>query len=234
MNTIPIQISPFIEQYVDAFVKELDKVMDRHSVRVALDVGSRDAVVAILLKERFPEATVYAFECNPPAIEDCKVNIGNRPSVILVDKAVSDENGLVDFYAIDPKKTITTWPDGNIAASSLYIANPAYPHERYHQNKIVVEAVTLEQWAMDSKVNAVDVLWMDLQGAELKALKGMGELLETVKVIYTEVEYKEVYFDQPLFDEVNEFLVLQGFRLHAKMNTSVWFGDALYIREELG
>jgi FkbM family methyltransferase len=229
-----IQIDPSIKGHVGVFIDELDKVMDRCSVHVALDIGSRDAMVAIALEEYFPEATIYAFECNPPAIADCERNLSDHPDITLVTKAVSDENGPVNFYAIDPERTITTWPDGNIAASSLYVANPAYPLETYFQNKITVEAITLEQWAVDAGVNTVDIIWMDLQGAELKALRGMGGLIDTVKIIYTEVEYKEMYLGQPLSGEVNEWLTSRGFHFHTKMNTSAWFGDELYVRDGLG
>jgi FkbM family methyltransferase len=218
---------------VDLLMRELNGILDEHPVRVILDIGSRDALEAIALKDHFHEATVYAFECNPPAIERCIENIGACEDIILVTKAVSDENGPVDFHAIDPEKTITTWPDGNIGASSLFIANPAYPIETYYQNKITVEAITLSQWAADTGVNTIDIIWMDLQGAELKALRGMGKLIDTVSVIYTEVEYREMYFGQPLFPEIDEYLTSRGFYLRAKFNTSEWFGDVLYVREEL-
>ena len=218
---------------VDLLMRELDGMLDSHSVRVILDIGSRDALEAIALKDHFPEATVYAFECNPPAIERCVENIGTREDVILIPKAVSDECGTVEFHAIDPERTITTWPDGNIGASSLFVANPAYPNETYFQNKITVEAVTLEQWAADAGVSTIDIIWMDLQGAGLKALVGLGDLIDTVKIIYTEVEYKEVYLGVPLFPEIDEYLRSRGFHLHAKFNTSEWFGDAMYVRNDL-
>lgn len=230
----PTFADPFAK-YINTFLREFDKVMDRHSIRVALDVGSRDAAVAIALEEHCPAASVYAFECNPPAVEQCRENIEGHAHITLVDKAVSDVGGPTDFWAIDAEKSASArWPEGNIGASSLFIANPAYPHERYYQNRIEVEAVTLERWAADSGVDAVDLLWMDLQGAELKALKGMGDLLETVRMVYTEVLYQEIYFGQAFADEIDQYLVSHGFRLHTKLNSSSWFGDALYIREGEG
>jgi hypothetical protein len=75
------------------------------------------------------------FECNPPAIELYQQNIGNRTDIILVTKAISDINGMVGFFAINPEKTVTTHSDGNIGASSLFMAIPEYPHEKYHQKK---------------------------------------------------------------------------------------------------
>lgn len=45
--------------------------------------------------------------------------------------------------------------------------------------------------------------------------------------------YKEMYFGQPLFPEINEYLTTRGFHLHKKFNTSEWFGDVLYLRSDL-
>jgi FkbM family methyltransferase len=218
---------------VGELVKLIQTHIDCGRARVILDVGSRDAEVAITFKKYYPNANIYAFECNPPAVDLCKRNIGNRADIFLVDKAVSDTNGLIEFYSIDPERTVTPHADGNIGASSLYIANPDYPYEKYYQNRILVEAITLEKWAKAAEVNKIDILWMDLQGAELKALKGLGNLIKNVKVIYTEVEYKEMYIGQPLFDDINQYIVSHGFSLHKQMNICEWFGNALYIRDDI-
>lgn len=218
---------------VHNFMKELVKFVDLSQIKVALDVGSYDAKVAIDFKKCFPRAKIYAFECNPPAIELCKRNIGNRNDILLIDKAVSDENGIINFYPINPEKTVTSHPNGNIGASSIYIANPAYPIERYYQEQIRVESITLQRWATNNGIKSIDVLWMDLQGAELKALKGLGSLIENVKTIYTEVTYKEMYLGQPLFKEINGYLTSNNFYPVKRFNTSEWFGDVLYVRGDL-
>jgi FkbM family methyltransferase len=195
-------------------------------------VGSRDAMESITLKDFYPDAVVYAFECNPPAIELCKRNIGERGGIILVPNAVSDINGTLEFFAIDPEKTVTTHRDGNIGASSLFVANPDYPHEKYQQNKITVESITLARWAEHAGVRDIDIMWIDLQGAELRAFKGMENLISRVKVIYTEVEFKEMYLNQPLFGEVDRYLCEKSFIL-IKLYPCDWFGNALYVRKDL-
>ena len=145
---------------------------------------------------------------------------------------MSDVEGPLDFFAIDAARTITPHSDGNIGASSLYEASDDYPPEKYVQQKISVDSVTLAGWAARSGVDAIDLIWMDLQGAELRALQGMRELIRTVQVIYTEVEYKPIYRNQPLADEVRAFLRNNGFSLRSKLNTSEWFGNELYCNRK--
>ena len=66
---------------------------------------------------------------------------------------------------------------------------------------------------------------MDLQGAELIALKSMGkELLSTVKVIHTELEMTPIYKDQCLFEDVNQFLKNNG-SIRAEGNNAMHYGQ---------
>jgi len=213
-------------------VRDLDGYIDPLSVKVVLDVGSRDARESISLKSLFPNAKVYAFECNPPAIQLCKQNIDGLADVTLVAKAASDVDGTVDFFPIDPKKTVTPHADGNIGASSLFVANPEYPYEKYHQDKITVESITLEHWAAEAGVREIDIMWIDLQGAELRAFRGMGHLILRTKIIHTEIEFKEMYLGQPLFFEIDKYLTARGFCL-LRLYPSGWFGNALYIQKDL-
>lgn len=220
---------------IATFLKEVARFIDTSSIRTILELGSRDAEVSIALKRAFPKAQVFAFECNPPAIELCRLNIAasGLGDITLIPKAVSDTNGTVDFYAIDPVRTVTPHADGNIGASSMFKANPEYPDEQYHQERIEVETTTIAQWANEKGISDVDLVWMDLQGAELKALQGMGELLNRVRILYTEVEFKPLYIDQPLFQEIDQFVRKHGFRLHRKFDRSDWFGDAMYVNSDI-
>jgi FkbM family methyltransferase len=215
------------------FARAADALLDPRSVKVALDVGSRDAEVALYLKQHYPNATVFAFECNPAAVELCRRRLSGQPGVFLVDRAVSDVEGVLDFFAIDPDKTLTPHADGNIGASSLYRARPDYPHETYVQTRISVQSITLEAWARRQGLAAIDVIWMDLQGAELRALMGLGRLLQEVKLVYTELEYKPMYQDQPLAAEVRGFLRAHGLHLCKRFNVWEWFGDELFCRRAL-
>ena len=217
---------------IAAFLHEVSRFLDPSSIRTIVELGSRDAEVAIALKRVFPQAQVFAFECNPAAVELCRRNIvaAGVEGVTLVSRAISDTNGTVDFYSIDPTRTVTSHGDGNIGASSLFQASPDYPYEQYVQNKISVEATTLARWAQENSVTDIDLIWMDLQGAELKALHGMNGILNNIRILYTEVEFKPIYIGQPLFPEIDLFMRQHGFRLHGQFNRSEWFGDAMYVQ----
>ncbi len=78
-----------------------------------------------------------------------------------------------------------------------------------------------------------DFVNIDIQGAELHALRGMGSCLDQVKYIYTEVNKKQVYVNCALIGEIENFLAEQGFKKVA-VRWVPWkgWGDALFIRTE--
>jgi FkbM family methyltransferase len=73
---------------------------------------------------------------------------------------------------------------------------------------------------------------LDIQGAELKALKGMEEYLSKVDYIYTEVNSDYVYKDCALIHEIDEYLLKFGLvRVEVKWFNDCRWGDAFYIRQ---
>ena len=72
---------------------------------------------------------------------------------------------------------------------------------------------------------------MDVQGAELMVLKGAGELIEHIKLIWLEVESVELYKDQPVRSDVEAFMRDNGFQL-LKDTVGRVSGDQLYISND--
>lgn len=85
----------------------------------------------------------------------------------------------------------------------------------------------IEEKAMPNFIN------LDIQGVELKALHGLGGLIENVKYIYTEVNRFNVYEGCSNIHDIDDFLRSKGFR----RATTRWqwlegWGDALYLRKD--
>lgn len=90
------------------------------------------------------------------------------------------------------------------------------------------------------KLNFVpNLLVLDIQGAELLALKGAINTLNKLDYIFLEVNLKELYKDCPLIQEIDEFLDKYDF---VRADTCLWrskrwigknhgWGDALYVKK---
>jgi FkbM family methyltransferase len=73
---------------------------------------------------------------------------------------------------------------------------------------------------------------LDIQGTELKALKGMENYLKNVDYIYTEVNSDYVYKDCSLIDEIDNYLDNFGFkRVEVVWYEKCQWGDAFYIKK---
>ncbi len=70
----------------------------------------------------------------------------------------------------------------------------------------------------------LDFLQMDIQGGELSVLEGCGRLLPNTLVVQAEVEFVEIYHDQPLFADIDQHLRKAGFQFH----TFLGFGQRPY------
>jgi FkbM family methyltransferase len=75
-----------------------------------------------------------------------------------------------------------------------------------------------------------DFINIDIQGAELKALKGAVRILPHIKAIYAEVNEKMLYEGAALLPELDEYLAAFNFKRVITNMTRHGWGDALYIK----
>lgn len=201
--------------------------------KVILDLGARDCLEAIEFSNKYPSAKIYSFECNPESIAVCNVNIQAKNNITLVPKACREYTGKTIFFPVSTNPPLGYSP--NIGASSIFKASGHMITEPIYQTVTEVDCTRIDDWAKDNSITKIDVVWMDLQGAELLALQGFGKLIETVSVIHTEVTYKELYSGQNLYIELHNFLESNGFiqTYHGRAITVPdWFGEAVYVKEQ--
>lgn len=212
---------------ISEFAKYLTSYKDAEFV--IFDIGSRDCQQSIEFYHAFPKARIFAIECNKNTIPLCRKNIvGYTDRITLLEVAVNSFDGECDFFPIDQEKTITSWKDGNPGASSLFVSNGTYPVETYIQNHVKTPCKRLDTLLREYGISRIDVIWMDLQGAELLALRSLGKHLHDIQYLYMEVSHKEMYTGQVMFSELHGFMVENGFEVQNALSLSGWQEDAVY------
>lgn len=202
-----------------AYLTFVDAI-NKNDVNIIVELGSRDGKDAILLRDHFDADLVIAFECNPSAISECERVLANEKNILFVPLAVWHENGTIPFHPV---------VNGNTGASSAFKANVAYPYETYQQSTVDVPAVRLEDWWDENMGDLkMDLLCMDLQGAELNAMNGMGDLLYDPRYVITECQFKNIYHDTPVYDDLEKYLHKYNFKGIEIRSSNEWFGDALF------
>lgn len=103
------------------------------------------------------------------------------------------------------------------------------------ETRIKQTTITLDTLMEKNKYdkNDYDMLVLDVQGAELMVLKGSLEALAKITCIVTEVNTKELYAGCPLIEDLDAFLLQQGFlRVYTSLTSHGW-GDAIYVRRTI-
>lgn len=197
------------------------KYLQNTEIKLILELGSRDGLEAVALSHYYPNAKIISFECNPDTYPWVEYNISNHPNISAYKYAISDTNGFIDFYQS---------VHGNPGSSSIFPKSGKYDSiENMIQHKIQVESVTIAKFLEEHSLKNVDIIWADLQGAELKAFTGMADYINDVKVIYT-----EIYTGQPLYKDISEFLKNKNFiEEYQNCVVSNWWGDAVFIKKDL-
>lgn len=111
-------------------------------------------------------------------------------------------------------------------------------HKTHHPHIHVTETIKVKSSRIDTliKENSIniqdyDFVNIDIQGAELLALKGFGDCLRSVKYIYTEVNTNFLYKDCALVSQIDEYLAKYEFKRVATAMTRYEWGDAFYIKQ---
>jgi FkbM family methyltransferase len=217
-----------LERNQERFAGIARRALGAGTIRTVVEVGARDCRETLGFHTLFPQSAIYAFECNPATLPRCREAVRDLQGVTLIENAVSNKSGPVNFFAIDQQQTRTGVADGNPGASSLFEASGKFELETYVQREVSVVATTLEEFMRERGVAGIDLLWMDIQGAELMALQGLGPRLADVKLIHLEVEFVEIYRGQPLFPEVRNYLQGRGFGFLGFTTYSRHSADAVF------
>ena len=139
--------------------------------RVAFDVGSHNGKDAARFRDAWPSCDVYAFEASR-ALYTRMANNLKLDGIVLVHGAVGDRNGERWFLA--PRDVGS---GGKCrGAGSLLKPTERLIKKGFQCEPERVPAVRLDSFCHAYGVAGIDLIHMDLQGAEYEALRGLGSM----------------------------------------------------------
>jgi len=196
-----------------------------------LEAGAFKGEDSLYMARLFPSASIHLFEPVPELFELLTENTRTLSNVQNWQLALSDKSGITRFYVAEKKEK----PGKPTQAGSLLS-----PKERLFASSIIyprtieVPTITLDTWAAQQQINRLDFLWLDAQGHELAILKGGKKMLATVTALLVELHFIQAYENQPLADEIIDWLETQGFTMIARDYTEQprwFFGNGLFVRK---
>ena len=197
-------------------------------MKIIFDVGMHHGKTTQEYLETFLDAHIYAFEAEHQnfllgqKMLDCY-----QSRLTLIESAVSNISGKVCLNINSHDGTHSILSIGKLQYWAGLVTT------KKSEN---VSSVTLDNYCDINNVAYIDILKMDIQGAELEALKGANKLLQKkkIKMIVAEVEFRELYKNQPLYIDVAIYLRAYGYSLVGLydlqyINGTLCWADAIFL-----
>lgn len=198
----------------------LHNLVEKYNVQFKgiLHVGAHECEELKDYEKYIPRNKILWVEAMPHKINECKQRY---PNLLIENAIVSDVVETVRFNI-----------SNNGQSSSILDFGL---HSQYHPQVHYVSGFDATTRLLKDILPKHDIQYnflnFDIQGAELKALKGMEEYLKNVDYLYTEVNSDYVYKGCALITELDDYLLKFGlFRVETKWTDFKW-GDAFYIRK---
>lgn len=147
--------------------------IDSESIKTVFDLGSNVGATVIRFYTRYPNATIYAVEPDPDNFACLKQNVAplDQERIVLTQAAVTDiHNSEVTFHIAKKNH----W-------SSSIEKRPSGGEE------ISVKTVALDEFCGEHGISSIDIVKMDIEGAEDLALDGFQTYLHKVKYFIGEM-----------------------------------------------
>jgi len=190
-SEIPWFKTKFLEEYISK--------TNTNYFKTIVEIGARDCQESLTFTKLFPNAHVFSFECNPRLLDLCRFNAAKSDRITLIEKCVTDNPDNHTFYL---KRPYHHYDEG---VSSL--CEPWFDYET-----VEVDTIRMDQFLQDI---TVDLLWIDVQGAECQVINSFGSKLNQVDTIYAEVNIQPSYITYS--NDKTLLSLLSGFTVYNKL-----------------
>ena len=192
--------------------------------RGVIHLGANEGVEELQIVRRLAIPTCLLVEANPSVFERLERNCQGIPGVTAVNKAILDRSGPVSFHLTNYEMSDSILNLGT--HSELY---PTIAEK----GVIQVEGTTLDALLREKNLDPAlfNILSLDIQGAELLALRGARDALKHVDLVFTEISFENLYEGCGQVDEVDDYLAQFAFRrvFTFTVECPAW-GDAVYAK----
>jgi FkbM family methyltransferase len=171
---------------------------------VIFDVGGNTGQSVIRFREIWQSPTVISFEPDPISAEVLERRGPGRPHHLVVRSALTDSEGLVVLYR---------YPQSDLNSiigrrSDSVFSEPAI-------GQIEVPCTTIDNYCQEHGIRRIDLLKIDVEGAETLVIAGATETLqnEIVANVLIEVTFGDLYQQRPNPLQLFEMMEDVGYHL---------------------
>lgn len=198
-------------------------------IEVGAHVGSDSEEFAIM----YPEGRIFSFEPDPRNYVVLERRTRRYGNVRYMPVAVGKDFDVALFWPSSGgsravKSLSTHTASGSLLRPTGHLKHSPQitfdPNDRFAVPVVPLDAV-LDPFGLDT----IDLIWLDVQGAELHVLAGGRQALARTALVYLEVSFEELYEGDCSFDDIQSHLDESGFDLVTLLRDSdTPWGNALF------
>jgi FkbM family methyltransferase len=179
------------------------------------DVGGHKGQSIKFFRGLFPSAVIHSFEPGLQSFQALSVFEGEKTHCYNI--AISDHDGEAEFFQNEISHTNSLYKVNLKSKDSIFFnsvkGNKKDSDVGKFNNTTNVVVRRLDSFCEEKAIHKIDLLKIDVQGAEGKVLVGAGNLLDVVDYLVLEVSFFDYYVHKSSFFEIEEILIPFGFRL---------------------
>jgi FkbM family methyltransferase len=153
--------------------------------KIIIDAGANIGFASIYFSLKYPEAKIYAIEPDEENFNMLKRNTENYQNVVAIKAALWNENTSVDLF----DRNTGSW---GFAVTKAGNVTPNRVSE--------VDGITVPKIMETYKINFIDILKIDIEGAEKEVFQDSGDWIDKVGVIAVELHDRIKMGCQQAFD----------------------------------
>lgn len=197
---------------------------------VIFDIGAHTGTITEKYKKLFPEATIYCFEPFPDSFKKLQQKASALDKVKPFQLALCDRIGKSKFH-------INFYSSCNSLLPRPSKGKCYYDEKAKNIDTIEVDTTTIDDFCNEHSISNINILKLDVEGAELLVMKGALEKLnqKLIDLIYTEVMFVPHYENGVLFHDLCNFLSNLGYSLFdvydlkRAENGQLRWGNAIFV-----
>lgn len=184
--------------FEELFKKGIYTFTTSNTSPIIIDCGANMGLSLLFFSINYPSAKIYAFEPDVSVLESLEKNIKTyqMDNVELIRKAVWNKNETLEFFT-------DKGMGGRLKCDYL------------DQIPTKVEAIRLKEFISDKHI---DLLKMDIEGAEYIVIEDCESILDQIDNIF--IEYHSMINEEQKLDELLLILKRNGFRYHLSQSFS--------------
>ena len=170
---------------------------------ILFDVGANIGDYTLLLKEVFGNSTVYSFEPAKNTFHELESNLTHRTNVRLYNFGLGEERTRFTLYSTPASSGL----------ASLYHRKLDHYNIQMDQTE-EVEIRTVDDFCEVNNIDHIHLLKLDVEGHEIKVLKGASGMINSGKVDFIQFEFGGTDIDSRVFFQDFYYLLKDRYDLY--------------------